>query len=115
MTRAVLLAIATAATRRPPIKQAHQPPGLWHLASGIADQRAGRDDQQLSDVSITPFRNPAEAFLATRRALARDETKPGGELAPVAEGSGIGDRRRNDRCDDRPNARDGLQPTADLV
>ena len=58
-------------------------PGMARIAHllGAPDHRQGTDDEQLSQVSITRFRDTAEAFLAARGVLFRHQPDPGTQVA----------------------------------
>ena len=55
------------------------------LVTQLGDHRPGPMDQAHAQIFITPFGNPAQAYMATGRVLPRHQPQPGRKLTTVLE------------------------------
>ena len=76
-------------------------------------ERAGAE--QGSDIPVASLGDIAEPLPAAARILFGNKPDPGCEIPPAAEGFRIGDAGDKRGCKGWPNARNGVEPFAELA
>lgn len=89
--RAILLAIATAATfgRTATFERAGPAAGGVLLAFDPAHDGACAMDDQLAQIDVTALTDPEQALAPAGGMLSRDQPKPGRQSAPVAKQANV--------------------------
>jgi hypothetical protein len=72
----------------------------------------GALDEEHPQIAITTLGDAAKYRAITGRHLPRNQTKPGGKIAPLCKGGSIADSSDHRACDDRACARNSHQPSA---
>jgi hypothetical protein len=70
--------------------QLHEPGSVCPVPLRVADNRQGADDQQLAQVAVALFGDPAQPSFAAAGVLLRHEPDPSSQVAPGIEGCGSG-------------------------